>query len=67
MEKAGQYIMVDYSTSMYPHSLYQQQYSNYYMQSYYPYSYGGMAYQHNYLQPQIAASLYENNHSGDAN
>lgn len=40
MEKAGQYVMVDYDSSSPPSHLYQQsQYSNYYMQNYYPYSY----------------------------
>jgi hypothetical protein len=58
MEKANQYIMVDYAnldSNMYSHSIYQpqpQQYSGYYVGSYLPYNYSEIAYSQHYLQPQ---------------
>jgi hypothetical protein len=69
MEKASQYVMVDYAnySSMYSHSIYQpQQYSGYYMGSnYYPYNYNEMAYSHHYLPQQYVYSS-DSQHSDQA-
>jgi hypothetical protein len=58
MEKANQYIMVDYAnpdSNLYSHSIYQphpQQYSGYYVGNYFPYNYSEIAYSQQYLQSQ---------------
>lgn len=57
MEKANQYVMIDYANSTsnpYSHHLYpsqQPQYNGYYMDNYMAYNYSQLGY-HNYLQPQ---------------
>jgi hypothetical protein len=63
MEKASQYVMIDYANSSpnpYPHGLYPQtqQYGGYFINNYLPYNYSELGYPHHYLQPQQQQYLY---------
>lgn len=63
MDKANQYMMVDYNANPnpYSHNLFQpQQYNGYYMQNYLPYNYSEPAYP-NYL-PHQYLSPYDSQH-----
>lgn len=61
MDKANQYIMVDYNPNPYSHNFFQPQpYNGYYMQNYLPYNYSEPAYP-NYL-PHQYLSPYDSQH-----
>lgn len=67
MEKASQYVMVDYANSNptpYSHSLYPQtqQYGGFYMGNYLPYNYNELSYTHNYLPQQQYLYSYDYQH-----
>lgn len=70
MEKANQYVMVDYANSNptpYSHNVYQPPYGGYYMGNYLPYNYSELAYPHHYLQQQQYLYSYDYQHVDQAN